>query len=272
MRTMQGTYSFRVLAKSLFVGSALAAATDPYTTLTSTTTVATSTTTVTLTLSKIASTSVSAATHSTIDPPTQARLLASSTFTTTSALPSSTMGSSFQSEVLNSTNWYRAQHEAAPLTWNSTLADYAQNYAKRCVWKHSGGAYGENLAANFANSTLAIDAWGKEEHSYSYKDGKFTEEDGHFTQLVWQNTTQVGCGLVQCDNDAHAGVKGAYLVCEYSPRGNVDGQFKYNVDKPGMEDDGTLGLGGASNMHDGAREMVVTLVVVYVIFALCFLC
>ncbi|EME79984.1 uncharacterized protein MYCFIDRAFT_18029, partial [Pseudocercospora fijiensis CIRAD86] len=143
-----------------------------------------------------------------------------------------TMSSSFQNEVLNSTNWYRAQHEAAPLTWNSTLASYAQDYAKNCIWKHSGGPYGENLASNFQTPTLAISAWAQEEKTYNYAHGKFSEKEGHFTQLVWQNTTQIGCGLVQCDNNdaADSGVKGAYLVCEYSPRGNVEGQFKENVE------------------------------------------
>ncbi|KAF2168993.1 hypothetical protein M409DRAFT_65319 [Zasmidium cellare ATCC 36951] len=137
----------------------------------------------------------------------------------------SSSSDSLQFAVLNSTNIYRQHYEAQNVTWNSTLANYAQNYAKNCVWKHSGGPYGENLAANFESPTLAIDAWANEESEYSYDDRKFTEKTGHFTQLVWQNTTSVGCGLVQCDNDAENGVKGAYLVCEYSPRGNVKGQF-----------------------------------------------
>lgn len=70
-------------------------------------------------------------------------------------------------------------------------------------------------------------------------------------------------------------MKGAYLVCEYWPRGNVKGAFKENVEKPGMdEEDGKLGLGegGAHGLSDGLRTWTLTLVAVYVVFVLCFLC
>ncbi|MGZ2412078.1 cysteine-rich secretory family protein [Sphingomonas sp. F9_3S_D5_B_2] len=38
----------------------------------------------------------------------------------------------------------------------------------------------------------------------------------HYTQMVWPTTTRVGCALYQADWD--------YLICRYSPPGNVDGQ------------------------------------------------
>lgn len=122
-------------------------------------------------------------------------------------------------------------------------------------------------AANFETPTLAIDAWANEESDYSYDDKKFTEKTGHFTQLVWQNTTSVGCGLVQCDNSAGNGVKGPYLVCEYSPRGNVQGQFGYNVGKLGSSDDGEPGLGGAESRAEGLRRSMAALVVAYFLLA-----
>lgn len=45
--------------------------------------------------------------------------------------------SSFQDEVLNSTNYYRKQFQVEPVTWNDTLADFADDYVKGCIWKHS---------------------------------------------------------------------------------------------------------------------------------------
>ena len=52
-------------------------------------------------------------------------------------------------------NQARAQHGAAPLTWDNELATYAKNYANGCVWPHSGGPYGENLAASAPSLTPA---------------------------------------------------------------------------------------------------------------------
>ncbi|KAL5336281.1 hypothetical protein BJX70DRAFT_286897 [Aspergillus crustosus] len=73
----------------------------------------------------------------------------------------------------------------------------------------------------------------------------FTEETGHFTQLVWRATREVGCAAVDCgitdwgsddDEESDGGVKraqGWYVVCEYVPGGNVVGGnnrwFRENV-------------------------------------------
>ena len=84
----------------------------------------------------------------------------------------------------------------------------------------------------------------------------FTEETGHFTQLVWKSTVEFGCAAVNCGysnddkvrRDEEAGQEGElvprsadgskraqgwYVVCEYTPAGNVVGRhnkyFKSNV-------------------------------------------
>lgn len=46
-------------------------------------------------------------------------------------------GRSFQDAVLNSTNYYREQHEANPLIWDVKLATYAQSHADDCTFEHS---------------------------------------------------------------------------------------------------------------------------------------
>ncbi|KAF9874928.1 extracellular scp domain protein [Colletotrichum karsti] len=132
----------------------------------------------------------------------------------------------FTSAVLNSTNHYREQHNASDVSWNDTLADFANDYLDGmgdCDWEHSGGPYGENLAKGYADVTLSVEAWGEERDDYDFDDAEFSEETGHFTQLVWKNTTDVGCGRKLCGDNAW------YLVCEYWPRGNVVGQFEEAV-------------------------------------------
>ena len=66
---------------------------------------------------------------------------------------------------LSGHNDVRAQHGAAPLTWNDNLAAKAQQWANGCVFQHSGGSlgpFGENLAAGTASDygiAAAIKSW-----------------------------------------------------------------------------------------------------------------
>ncbi|EXJ96443.1 hypothetical protein A1O1_01569 [Capronia coronata CBS 617.96] len=154
---------------------------------------------------------------------------------TTSLSPQYNNSLDFRTSVLNSTNFYRYEHNASYIYWNETLARYAQSYSEKCVWEHSHGRYGENLAQGFGNVTAAVEAWGNERKDYDFSNSNptgFTEETGHFTQLVWKSTQATGCGWTDCDGKNN--VSGVFLVCEYWPPGNVVGQnnywFKQNVD------------------------------------------
>jgi uncharacterized protein YkwD len=127
-------------------------------------------------------------------------------------------------------NAVRAKHCAAPLTWSPKLAMVAQKWAdalrdKGCAFGHSGGQYGENLAAGtegVLDPEATVKMWYDEIAKYKFPDGGFSMETGHFTQVVWRGTTQVGCGHAQCKgNDI--------WVCNYDPAGNWDGQYRENV-------------------------------------------
>jgi len=69
-------------------------------------------------------------------------LAAVSTITVTSAAPVSTSSSyendaDFQSEILAATNFYRMEQGVAAVTWNQSMATYAQKWSDACVFKHS---------------------------------------------------------------------------------------------------------------------------------------
>jgi pathogenesis-related protein 1 len=52
---------------------------------------------------------------------------------------------------------------------------------------------------------------------------------GHYTQMVWKNTKEVGCATATVSGKSSSGLSGVvvYLVCRYSPPGNIVGQKPY---------------------------------------------
>jgi uncharacterized protein YkwD len=163
------------------------------------------------------------------------------TVTITQAAPTTPESASYtdatdlRTSVLNSTNFYRYEHGANFVYWNTSLADYAQNWANKCHWEHSHGPSGENLAQGYVDVTSSVDAWGNERALYSWKGTQtgFSEATGHFTQLVWKDTTSVGCAAVDCHDMSGSNIQGVFLVCEYWPAGNIVGEndqfFEENV-------------------------------------------
>lgn len=136
--------------------------------------------------------------------------------------------SDFASKMLNEHNVKRALHQDTnPLTWSDELATYAQNYANNydCSGNlvHSGGPYGENLALGYTD-VGAVDAWYDEISQYDYSNPGFSEATGHFTQVVWKGTSEVGCAVKSC-----GGVWGDYVICSYKDAGNIIGYFPENV-------------------------------------------
>lgn len=132
-------------------------------------------------------------------------------------------------EALAAHNALRRHHHAPDLVWDNSLARYAANYASECHFRHSHTPYGENLAEGFSSVTSAVNSWAAEGAYYSYKRPGFSHRTGHFTQMIWKSTENVGCAYAICNG--LNGTIGKYLVCEYSPPGNVvnEGYFEENV-------------------------------------------
>lgn len=127
-------------------------------------------------------------------------------------------------------NQYRGEVGVAALTWSPTIARYAQDWANQlaangCQIAHRPNRpYGENLfwTTQSVTSQYVVDFWAAERANYDIETNSCSSGNvcGHYTQIVWAATTQIGCGMATC------GTKQIW-VCNYDPPGNVLGQKPY---------------------------------------------
>jgi uncharacterized protein YkwD len=139
---------------------------------------------------------------------------------------------SFAQRLLNAHNAERSRIGIAPLSWSPDLATQAQvwadSLARRGVFEHSKerGEAGENLwmgTSGYYAPEAMIGAFVGE--GQYFRSGKFPDvsstgrwqDVGHYTQLIWPATRQVGCALAE-------GNGRDVLVCRYFPAGNWMGQ------------------------------------------------
>jgi hypothetical protein len=139
----------------------------------------------------------------------------------------------FPGRVLAAHNLVRGRAGVPPLLWDNGLGIEAAAYAVRLA-----------ASGTFSHSTVAA-RHGKGENLWMGTRGAFSVEEmvgdwsaekrfltagvfpnvsrngnwhdvGHYTQMVWPTTQRVGCALA-------TNASADYLVCRYSPAGNVLG-------------------------------------------------
>eukprot|EP00117_Sycon_ciliatum_P013250 scpid65928/ scgid13983/ Peptidase inhibitor 16; Cysteine-rich protease inhibitor len=146
-----------------------------------------------------------------------------------------------------------------PLQWDDTLARVANQYASKCVFRHnpsrtteynrlSGRNYrgvGENF---YVDSTLddakvvirSYKSWSDEKSKYDYARNQCTPQRSclHYTQLVWNATTSVGCATNVCSKQSSTNWpypsrhRLRMTFCNYGPAGNYIGQRPYLCSRP----------------------------------------
>ncbi|GFR67201.1 Golgi-associated plant pathogenesis-related protein 1 [Elysia marginata] len=98
------------------------------------------------------------------------------------------------------------------------------------VTTDSGERLGENIATK--SHTLHVEfkgaepvkLWYDEIKDYDYNSPGFAPETGHFTQVVWKESTQLGMGKAKTPDG-----KNVYAVGSYRAPGNKFGAYVENV-------------------------------------------
>ena len=158
----------------------------------------------------------------------------------------------------------RKDNGARPLAWDNKLAGRAQAWANRLAettsasdslpkiqypesredqQKYLGGdiedadadgmnvavlqKLGTNQKVTFDDTRKMIGTWSNECKTYENCQEKPCPRTNRFTQMVWKDTELIGCGKSSVQNGSDLR---EYLVCSYSPSGNMVGEYEINVD------------------------------------------
>ncbi len=130
--------------------------------------------------------------------------------------------------MLAAHNAIRARVNIPPLEWSDRLAVRARDWAhlllSRGQFRHSPNSpFGENLfeiRGASASPPEVVSHWADESRDYDYKNNRCRGVCGHYTQLVWRNTRNVGCAAARGRNRE-------VWVCVYDPPGNWIGERPY---------------------------------------------
>jgi uncharacterized protein YkwD len=146
-------------------------------------------------------------------------------------------------QMVNYHNQKRAEVGNGNVSWSTQIAQYAQQRAdqiartKQLAHLPQGqNPYGENLASGGSTGggvvftvINACDGWYSEKakmprNARTMTIDLFNKGVGHYTQMVWKGSTQIGAGISQYQQGAFTMT---VVVCCYNPPGNVINQAIY---------------------------------------------
>ncbi|XP_056011223.1 uncharacterized protein LOC125678534 [Ostrea edulis] len=147
----------------------------------------------------------------------------------------------FIDECVKVHNKYRKKHGASSLSHAKDLSAFAQNWAEQLVstnaFKHSdcmhkGERLGENIACKWSSSggdysgKEVCDQWYSEISKHDFNNEPRSLGSGHFTQMVWKGSKEIGVGKAKTSGGK------VIVVASYRPAGNLVGSFRENVSQP----------------------------------------
>lgn len=145
-------------------------------------------------------------------------------------------------------NAARSELGLPQVAWSDDLAEFAREWAQYladrngCKMRHrlergyNAQRYGENLywasALRLANDARkgqqisphrVVSSWMRERQDYDQEQKRchWGKSCGHYTQVVWNTTRSIGCGMAICADLSQI------WVCNYDPPGNYRGKAPY---------------------------------------------
>ncbi len=132
--------------------------------------------------------------------------------------------------MLAAHNAVRSKVGVAPLEWSPQLEALARQWSKSLAangqFRHRPAtSYGENLfemTGDRATPQFVVGNWASEAKDYNIESNACRRgaQCGHYTQIVWRNSKQVGCAV------GRRGQREVW-VCYYDPPCNWDGEKPY---------------------------------------------
>ena len=142
----------------------------------------------------------------------------------------------FAKQALEAHNRARAQHNVPALKWSRDLQSACQAWAKKIAkqnkLQHANdlNGIGENIFMTSRGSdtlgTEATKSWYSEIRKYDFNRGGYQGGTGHFTQVVWKSSAELGIAQAKSSNGS------IFIVGRYSPGGNDLNKFDDNVLPP----------------------------------------
>ncbi|VDP98848.1 unnamed protein product [Trichobilharzia regenti] len=120
-------------------------------------------------------------------------------------------------------NEYRQQLLECKI-WDEELAGQAKALSKSCRSSNKSptsrkfNSVGQNIASCGTVESV-IESWFNQHVSYDFKNNRCTRRCGQYLQMVFENTTHIGCGVTECPQKKDNGYV-LLVVCNYGPGAN----------------------------------------------------
>lgn len=148
----------------------------------------------------------------------------------------------FAEDCLTAINRYRSNHQVEPLSYSHEIEQISRKWvdhmAQKNIFEHNehsiykGKKMGENIASRYTSSGDGVtgsqiaEQWYSEIEDYDFEAHRGRGTTGHFTQVVWKDSKELGIARSQKKDGTWM------IVANFFPPGNFNNDYANNVFPP----------------------------------------